>query len=132
VAAEFLLPLADLGDVDVDEARLTGELERLARKFKVSTLVALQRVVDAGRLTEPEYRIAYARERDRVLQLIEGRAGGGGDFYKTQPVRVSKRFARALIESTLESQTLHRDAFQMLGFKKHATFEELAHRLGVA
>ncbi len=132
VAAEFLLPLADLGDVDVDEARLTGELERLARKFKVSTLVALRRVFDAGRLTEPEYRIAYARERDRVLELMEGRAGGGGDFYKTQPVRVSKRFARALIESTLEGQTLHRDAFQMLGFKKHATFEELAHRLGVA
>lgn len=132
VAAEFLLPLADLDHVDVDETRLTGELERLARKFKVSTLVALRRVFDAGLLTEPEYRIAYARERDRVLELMEDRGGGGGDFYKTQPVRVSKRFARALIESTLEGQTLHRDAFQMLGFKKHATFEELAHRLGVA
>jgi Zn-dependent peptidase ImmA (M78 family) len=131
VAAEFLLPLADLGAVDVEEARLTEELERLARRFKVSTLVALRRVFDAGLLSETRYRIAYVAERDRVLELIEERASTGGNFYNTQPVRVSKRFARALIESTLEGQTLHRDAFQMLGFKKHATFEEMAHRLGV-
>jgi Zn-dependent peptidase ImmA (M78 family) len=131
VAAEFLLPIDEVGHVDVDESTLTNELERLARRFKVSTLVALRRVFDSGQMTERAYRTAYAKERDRVLALMEERAGGGGDFYKTQPVRVSKRFARALIESTLEGQTLHRDAFQMLGFRKHATFEELAHRLGV-
>jgi Zn-dependent peptidase ImmA (M78 family) len=131
VAAEFLLPLADLGDVEVEDARLTDELERLARQFKVSTLVALRRVFDAGLLNEARYRTAYAAERDRILELMEDRTSAGGNFYNTQPVRVSKRFARALIESTLEGQTLHRDAFQMLGFKKHATFEELAHRLGV-
>ncbi|HEX3909093.1 MAG TPA: ImmA/IrrE family metallo-endopeptidase [Solirubrobacteraceae bacterium] len=131
VAAEFLLPLADLGDVDVDEAHLTDELERLARKFKVSTLVALRRVFDAGLLSEARYRIAYAAERDRILELMEEGTSAGGNFYNTQPIRVSKRFARALIESTLEGQTLHRDAFQMLGFKKHGTFDELARRLGV-
>lgn len=131
VAAEFLLPLAELGSVDLAEERLTDELDRLARRFKVSTLVVLRRVFDAGRLTDAQYRVAYARERDRVLELIGEGASSGGNFYNTQPVRVSKRFARALIESTLEGQTLHRDAFQMLGFKKHATFEEMAHRLGV-
>jgi Zn-dependent peptidase ImmA (M78 family) len=131
VAAEFLLPLADLGEVDVQEAHLTDELERMARRFKVSTLVALRRVFDAGLLSEANYRVAYAAERERILELMEERVSGGGNFYNTQPVRVSKRFARALIESTLEGQTLHRDAFQMLGFKKHSTFEELAHRLGV-
>lgn len=131
VAAEFLLPLADLGEVDVREAHLADELERIARRFKVSTLVALRRVFDAGLLSDANYRVAYAAERERILELMEERVSGGGNFYNTQPVRVSKRFARALIESTLEGQTLHRDAFQMLGFKKHSTFEELAHRLGV-
>jgi len=131
VAAEFLLPLADLGDVDVAEQRITDELQRVARKFKVSTLVVLRRVFDAGGLTQQQYRIAYVRERDRILELMAERTSDGGNFYNTQPVRMSKRFARALIESTLEGQTLHRDAYRMLGFKKHATFEGLAQRLGV-
>jgi Zn-dependent peptidase ImmA (M78 family) len=132
VAAEFLVPLDMLGNVDTDETRLTAELERIASAFKVSTLVALRRVFDAGRLTERTFALAYSKERDRILALLaEQGSKSGGDFYNTQPIRVSRLFARALIESTLEGQTLHRDAFRMLGFKKHATFDELAHRLGV-
>lgn len=133
VAGEFLLPVDDLKDYVLDRDDLTEELEKLARRFKVSTLVALRRLYDANYLTESEYRQAFVAERERVLALMEeGEGGGGGNFYNTQPVRVGKRFARALIESTLEGQTLHRDAFQMLGFKKVSTFHELAARLGVA
>jgi len=133
VAAEFLLPAAALRGVSVDWDDLTEELERLARQFKVSTLVVLRRLFDTGYFTLPQYRAAYPDERERILALMEERSsgGGGGNFYNTQPVRVSKRFARALIESTLEGQTLHRDAFRMLGFKKVSTFNELAVRLGV-
>jgi Zn-dependent peptidase ImmA (M78 family) len=130
VAAEFLIPAASLRNVSLDLSDLTDELERFARVFKVSTLVVMRRLFDVGRLTLAQYRAAYTVERDRVLALMEGRSSGGGNFYNTQPVRVGKRFARALIESTHEGQTLHRDAFQMLGIKKIATFNELAERLG--
>jgi len=131
VAAEFLVPVEGLRGLVVDPEGLTEDLDRLAREYKVSTLVVLRRIFDAGYLSPAQFRTAYTQERARVLSLMDGGGAGGGNFYNTQPVRVSKRFARALIESTLEGQTLHRDAFQMLGFKKHATFEELAHRLGV-
>jgi Zn-dependent peptidase ImmA (M78 family) len=132
VAAEFLVPLDTIGDDFDAEQPITDELERLARRFKVSTLVVLRRLHDADRLGWDAYRAAYEAELDRILEILRERGtAGGGDFYNTQPVRVSKRFARAVIASTLEGQTLHRDAFQMLGFKRLSTFRELAARLGV-
>jgi Zn-dependent peptidase ImmA (M78 family) len=130
VAAEVLVPLASVsGDLGAGEP-LADQLERLARRFKVSTLVALRRIHDAGRLDWGDYRAAYEAELARVLGILGGRAGGG-NFFNTQPARVSKRFARAVISSTLEGQTLYRDAFAMLGFNKPSTFQELAVRLGV-
>lgn len=130
VAAELLVPLEAMREQFTDKQSLTDQLDRLARAFKVSTLVVLRRVHDAGHLTGEEYRSAYRDELARVLAILE-QGAGGGNFYSTQPVRVSKRFSRAVIASTLEGQTLYRDALQMLGFKKLSTFHELGHRLGV-
>jgi hypothetical protein len=53
-----------------------------------------------------------------------------GIFIAPQGVRLGKRFARALVISTLESETQHGDAFRLLGFSKLATLRELGHRLG--
>ncbi|MDA8116950.1 MAG: ImmA/IrrE family metallo-endopeptidase [Actinomycetota bacterium] len=133
VAAEFLVPGSAIRNLRLDRNHLTGELESLARRFKVSTLVVLRRLFDADYFTASEYRSVFSAELSRIRRVMEDRGGGtGGNFYNTQPVRVSKRFARALIVSTLEGQTLHRDAFQMLGLKKVSTFNELAARLGGA
>ncbi len=128
VAAELLVPLAALKDVLDFEADLMGEVERLARFFKVSTLVVLRRLYDARRLTAAEMWDEYKRELVRLKGLPKS---SGGNFYLTQPVRVSKRFARALVVSTLEGNTLYRDAFRMLGVSKTSTFNELSHSLGV-
>jgi Zn-dependent peptidase ImmA (M78 family) len=128
VAAELLVPL----DVMRSEFRTGADLEvetnRLARRFKVSTLVVLRRIHDAGGLTRDELRSAYDAE---LARLREVPAGSGGNFYLTLPARVSRRFARALVSSTLEGQTLYRDALRMLGFSKMKTFDELGHTLGV-
>lgn len=130
VAAELLVPIETLRSEYAPAADLTGELDRLARRFKASTLVVLRRVHEAGFIGWDEFRSAYRDELARVMRLIAG-AGDGGNFYNTQPVRVSKLFARSVITSTLEGQTLHTDAFRMLGFKKISTFRELSDRLGV-
>jgi Zn-dependent peptidase ImmA (M78 family) len=128
VAAELLVPLAILRREYRPDSELRGELNRLARRFKVSTLVVLRRIYDAGGLTRPEFWRQYQAELVRLLAITKG---SGGDFYLTQAARVSKRFARALVISTLEGQTLHRDAFRMLGFAKLETFNKLGRSLGV-
>jgi len=128
VAAELLVPLIILRDEYRRGEELRGALDRLARRFKVSTLVILRRIFDAGGLTRDRLRQAYEEELTRLREMPRG---GGGDFYLTQAARVGKRFARALVVSTLEGQTLHRDAFRLLGLSKLATFRELGHSLGV-
>jgi Zn-dependent peptidase ImmA (M78 family) len=128
VAAELLVPLAVLRAEYEKHAELRQEMDRLARRFKVSTLVVLRRIHDAGGLTRAQFWQAYEEELERLRRIPKGK---GGDFYLTQAARVSKRLARALVASTLEGQTLHRDAFRMLGFSKLETFRELGRSLGV-
>ena len=128
VAAELLVPLGVLKQEYDDGLSLRSELDRLARRFKVSTLVILRRIHDAGGLTKEDFWREYEQELKRLLAISKG---SGGNFYLTQAARVSKRFARALVISTLEGQTLHRDAFRMLGFAKLDTFQKLGRSLGV-
>ena len=129
VAAEFLVPLENLRSEYRQRAGLQEECSRLARFFKVSTLVILRRLRDAGAVSGDDMWQAYD---DEVARLLAIPRASGGDFYLTQAARVSKRFARALVVSTLEGQTLHRDAFRLLGFSKLETFRELGHSVGVA
>jgi Zn-dependent peptidase ImmA (M78 family)/transcriptional regulator with XRE-family HTH domain len=131
VAAELLVPLAVLRQDYRPRAELTDELDRLAGRFRTSTLVILRRLYDAGYFQWDAYRQAYIAEERRVLSLMKNDGDGGGNFYNTQPMRTSKRFARAVTASALEGRTLYRDAFQMLGLKKLSTFRELAQRLEV-
>jgi Zn-dependent peptidase ImmA (M78 family)/transcriptional regulator with XRE-family HTH domain len=128
VAAELLVPLEILR-VEYDRrAALHPETERLARRFKVSNLVILRRIHDAGGLTRSEMWEAYEAEIKRLLAI---RKGSGGDFYLTLGARASKRFARALVISTLEGRSSFTEAFRLLGFKKMATFRDLGQSLGV-
>jgi Zn-dependent peptidase ImmA (M78 family) len=130
VAAEVLVPLASIPADAPLSAPTTETLQRLARQFKVSTLVILRRLYDAKRLGRDEFQALYAAEFRRIMGVISNQTSGG-NFFATQPSRVSHRFARAVVTSTLEGQTLYRDAFQLLGFRKLSTFNELATRLGI-
>lgn len=130
VAAELLAPLATVRAELRDDEPLERTLSRLARHFKVSTLVVLRRLLDAGALDRAAFNAAW-RSEIQHLQEITQRSAGGGNFYRTTLSRVSHRFTRALVVSTLEGQTLYRDAFRMLGVKKTETFNNLGREVGV-
>lgn len=128
VAAELLVPLSIIDEELRRGGDLHAEMDRLARLFKVSTLVILRRLHDVAWIDRSEMREAYEGEIAKLRALT---SSSGGNFYLTLPARVSKRFARALVESTVEGRTLYRDALRMFGFSKMATFDELGRRLGV-
>ena len=128
VAAELLVPLAIFRDEYRPRAALRDEPDRLARRFKVSTLVVLRRIHDAGGLTRGQLRQAYRDELERLRAIP---TGDGGNFYLTLAARASKRFARALVVRTLEGRSSFTEAFRLLGLKKMATFQDLGHSLGV-
>lgn len=130
VAAELLVPLQALREAYQSNNPIPQEIQRLAREFKVSTLVALRRLFDAGFIEQNTLWQHYREEQAR-LRGLEQRGSGGGDFYRSLGARASKRFVRAVVSSTLEGQTLFQDAFRMLGVRKTATFYEAARELGV-
>lgn len=129
VAAELLVPLDVFASEYHPKAELQGELARLARVFKVSTLVVLRRMHDAGGISRQRMWDEYRAERARLLAL---KRGTGGDFYLSTAARVSKRFARALIVSTWEGRSTFSEAFRLLGVRKMATFRGLSDSLGMA
>jgi Zn-dependent peptidase ImmA (M78 family) len=129
VAAELLVPIESLRTAYRSRSQLQEECGRLARHFKVSTLVAMRRLHESDIISRDAMGQACGEEVSRLRAMPRA---SGGDFYLTQAVRVSKRFARALVISTLEGHTLHRDAFRLLGFSKFETFRQPGHNLGVA
>jgi Zn-dependent peptidase ImmA (M78 family) len=128
IAAELLVPLAAVRAESDHNNPLEDEMKRLARGFKVSTLVILRRIYDAGGLTQAQFWQTYREELERLRTVPKG---SGGDFYLTLGARASKRFARALVVSTFEGRSSFTEAFRLLGFKRMATFRELGNSLGV-
>jgi len=117
----------DLGVVLLDIGGGTTDIAIYHKKAIKHTKV----IGIAGNQVTNDIRESLGVVTEEAEKLKKISAGSGGNFYLTQAARVSKRFARALVANTLEGQTLYREAFQMLGFSKISTFNELGRFLGV-
>ncbi|MDE2732258.1 MAG: ImmA/IrrE family metallo-endopeptidase [Bacteroidota bacterium] len=129
VAAEVLVPLTSLHDEFRGRAKLSAELQRLARLYKVSKLVVLRRAYDAGALDKPSFEDAYHEELKRV-QFATKRSGGS--FHPALRARVGRRFGSALVISTLAGRTTYTEAFRYLGIRRVSTLRKFGEVLGVA
>ena len=122
VAAELLVPLDVLRAQYRDGEEMERTLRRMATHFKVSSLVVLRRLRDAGYLSQQRFRDAYDNERKRMAPT---RPSSGGDFLRTQMTRTGERFSRDLIAHTLSLRTLPMDAYRLLAIKKKSTFDKI-------
>ncbi len=127
-AAEFLVPAAELKKQWLTLGHETDPFEQLARRFKVSPIVAGRRAKDlklVGREVFFKFYEDYTqRERSRP------KAAGGGDFYNTQNTRVGVSFALAVMRAALEGRVSFKEAYDLTGLKGGA-FQEYGRRLGV-
>ncbi len=133
VAAEMLVPLSGFRQAYSRRAELKPEMQRLSRQYKVSTLVILRRMLDAGGLSREAFQAAFDAELKRLRAELARRkeASSGGDYYATTSVRVSERFARAVLSSTWEGRSTFTEAFRLLGCRNVKTLESLGDRLGM-
>lgn len=129
IAAEVLVPREEFLRTWNSATDPREEAQRVARQFRVSSLVILIRALDVGALSHAQFDGVYSAEQS---QFEPSAAGIGGNFYYTQGSRLGKRFPRAVITSAIEGRTTYKEAFQLLGFKKPTTFDRLARTLGVA
>jgi Zn-dependent peptidase ImmA (M78 family) len=128
VAAEFLIPESEMRAAWPD-ARATGApVDTIARRFKVSSLVAARRALDLALIARKAFFDLY---RDYLESERRAAAGAeGGDFYANQDARVGRVFAQAVVRAAREGRLLYRDAFELTGLYG-ATFDKYAETLGL-
>jgi len=127
-AAEFLLPSQELMECwdQVKEQELP--YKSLARKFKVSPIVAARRALDLQLIEKAMYFEFY---EDYISQPIKRKKSSpGGDFYRTQNVRVGKLFATRVIGAAMEGKIGFKRAYELTGLWG-GTFQGYANELGI-
>lgn len=127
VAAEFLVPAHELRAI-WHRAQIDEEpYQFLARRFKVSSVVAARRALDTG-LASREGFFAFYRAYQEDERRQRGRSGGG-NFWATQNLRVGQRFGSAVVRATREGRLPYREAYNLTGLYG-VTFERFAEKLG--
>jgi Zn-dependent peptidase ImmA (M78 family) len=129
VAAEFLIPAGELQSCWSAVEQTPEPFQTLARRFKVSTLVAARRALDLGLVSRSAFFSFYAEYQADERRKAAHRPSGG-DFYATQDVRIGRRFAHAVVRAAIEGRLLFRDAYQLTGLSGQ-TFDRYAKALGL-
>jgi len=128
IAAEFLVPEARLRSVWAAVSREREPYQALARRFKVSEIVAARRALDLGLATREAFLAFYSEYRERDRRASAGRAGGG-NFYDNQDSRVGRRFASAVIRAVENDELSYSEAFHLTGLHGR-TFDGYASHIG--
>jgi Zn-dependent peptidase ImmA (M78 family) len=128
VAAEFLVPIQEFETEWQVVATDLDRFDRLARTFKVSALVAARRALDLRYITREEFFTFY----DHQIQtsLNRRKKSSGGDFWKTQGVRIGDMFGSAVAHAVWAGKLLYRDAYKLTGLRGK-TFDNYIAGLGL-
>ncbi len=127
VAAEFLVPEYELGAVWNQVENHGDPLKDIARRFKVSPLVAARRALDLKLISKVEFLDFYKGYQSN--EPGKKRASkSGGNFWNTQNTRIGRRFGIHVVIAVREGKLLYRDAYDLTGLKS-SSFDTYAKQL---
>lgn len=129
IAAEVLVPEADLLERWQTGADFVRQVEKLSAFYKVSTVVLARRLFDLGKIDKDAYRDYYQLQAAR-WHLSKGAQKSGGSYYNALPVSNGKTFTRAVLHSVFSNRTLFRDGARLLGIKP-PSLSILADKMGL-
>jgi Zn-dependent peptidase ImmA (M78 family)/transcriptional regulator with XRE-family HTH domain len=130
VAAEFLIPSAELARIWPQSAGAERRFNNIAARFKVSPIVAARRALDLGLINKSEF-FSFYNDYKNEERRRSAKKSSGGDFYATQEVRVGRRFGEAVTRAAREGRILFTDAYQLTGLYGQ-TFDRFAKGVGVS
>ncbi|HXF07906.1 MAG TPA: XRE family transcriptional regulator [Candidatus Acidoferrales bacterium] len=128
VAAEFLVPATELRAVWRQVPEGDDRFQFLARRFRVSSIVAARRALDLALIDRSAF-FAFYRAWQTHERRVRQRGEGGGSFWNNQNVRIGRRFGAAVVRAVKEGRLLYRDAYALTGLKG-ATFDQFARQMG--
>ena len=114
-AAEFLVPQEELS-AHWRRADSIGEsLQSVARRFKVSVLVAARRTLDLRLIGLDEFRSFYDAYQQQAAKRPDETTGG--NFWNSQNVRIGRRFGSAVTRAAREGRLSYREAYALTGLR---------------
>jgi Zn-dependent peptidase ImmA (M78 family) len=121
VTAEILLPESQFqrewGKTKGDAAK---RVEEIASHFRCGRMVVARRALDKKIISKDEYNAMLSEAKFNFGK----KKGSGGDYYKTNAVRLDRRFLFALDASVREGRTLYTDAYRLTNTNR-STFDTL-------
>jgi Zn-dependent peptidase ImmA (M78 family) len=125
VAAEFLVPAKILKERKIDVTS-PDIFTSLSREFKVSEIVIARRLLDCKRINKEQFFSFYDKYCEGQKEKTKDK--GGGDYYQTQSVRVSKHFLQYVVQALNEGVLLYTDAYRLTGLNGK-TFDNYVDRV---
>ena len=129
VAAEVLIPGDELDGCWPSVAESAEPFQALARRFKVSPLVAARRVLDRKLIARDDF-YGFLGQYETDERRRSAQQSSGGNFYNAQRGRVGRRFGSAVIRAAREGRLLYRDAYRLTGLHGRS-FDQFAQTLGL-
>lgn len=129
IAAEFLVPERRMRKVWPDVKHHENPYQSVARRFKVSEIVAARRALDVGLIHKAAFFDFYEDYKSRVEKRARN-TSSGGDFYANQNLRVGRRFASAVYRAAEEGKLLYSEAYRLTQLRE-ATLDRYMSRIRI-